>query len=192
MNVSDPKTEATRLAWRPREAARALGVSERTLAKWTQQGIIPHIRRKKTILYPVDVLRRWLNDQAKAKALKRAGRPVGGDGAEQANATATPAEGAQDAHDGAAIAWLRELLKAGPMDVAKIKDEGKAAGYAWRTVRRAKDELGIRTYRERENWTWKLPDGPGATAVPAGPAALSCHAPLTETPAAQGREQGEL
>lgn len=57
-----------------------------------------------------------------------------------------------------AAEWLRELLQTGPMEVAKIKDEAKAAGYAWRTLHRAKDELGIRPYRERfgGNWTWEL------------------------------------
>ena len=69
-----------------------------------------------------------------------------------------------------AVEWLRELLEAGPMESAKIKDEGKEAGYAWRTLHRAKDELGIRPYREQfgGNWWWKLP-GP--------PADLPYHAP---------------
>ncbi len=69
-----------------------------------------------------------------------------------------------------AAEWLRELLKAGPMEVAKIKDEAKAAGYAWRTLHRAKDELGIRPYRERfgGNWKWKLPDAPAPTCQPPG------------------------
>jgi excisionase family DNA binding protein len=70
MSVSDPKTEAP-LALRPREAAKALGMSKGTLAKWTQQGIIPHVRRGKTILYPVDVLRRWLDEQAKTEGGKK-------------------------------------------------------------------------------------------------------------------------
>lgn len=67
-----------------------------------------------------------------------------------------------------AAEWLRELLKAGPLESAKVKDEGKAAGYAWRTLHRAKDELGIRPYRERfgGNWTWKLPDAPAPTCQP--------------------------
>ncbi len=63
-----PKAEAPCLALRPREAAKALGVSERTLWDWTQRGDVPHVRRGKTILYPVDVLRRWLDEQAKATA----------------------------------------------------------------------------------------------------------------------------
>ena len=56
------------LALRPREAAAALGVSERTLWDWTQRGDVPHVRRGKTILYSVDGLRRWLDDQAKANS----------------------------------------------------------------------------------------------------------------------------
>jgi excisionase family DNA binding protein len=52
---------------RPREAAKALGVSERTLWDWTQRGEVPHVRRgEKIILYPVSALRTWLDEQAKA------------------------------------------------------------------------------------------------------------------------------
>jgi len=55
--------------------------------------------------------------------------------------------------------WLRDLLKDGPTPVAQIRDEAKEAGFAWRTVQRAKDELGIKPYREQFGgaWTWSLP-----------------------------------
>lgn len=85
--------------------------------------------------------------------------------------------GGEDAKSGSqpearshAAEWLRELLKAGPREVAGIKHEAEAAGYAWRTLHRAKDELGIRPYRERfgGNWTWKLPDTPAPTCQPPG------------------------
>ena len=62
----DPPTPC--LAMRLREAAAALGVSERTLWDWTQRGDVPHVRRNKTILYPVDALRRWLDEQTKPAA----------------------------------------------------------------------------------------------------------------------------
>jgi excisionase family DNA binding protein len=59
-----PKREAPFLALRPREAAKALGVSERTLWTWTDEGQVPFVRIGKSILYPVDSLRRWLDEQA--------------------------------------------------------------------------------------------------------------------------------
>jgi excisionase family DNA binding protein len=58
----DPVTPC--LAMRPREAAVALGISERLLWEWTNRGEIPHVRIGKAILYPVDVLRRWLDEHA--------------------------------------------------------------------------------------------------------------------------------
>jgi len=61
-NVTDPATLA--LALRPRDAAKALGVSERLLWDWTHHGDIPHVRIGRTILYPVDGLRGWLNRQS--------------------------------------------------------------------------------------------------------------------------------
>lgn len=67
--INDLLTESPaslRLALRPRQAAKALGVSERTLWEWTQRGKVPHVRLGKAILYPVDGLRRWLDEQTKA------------------------------------------------------------------------------------------------------------------------------
>jgi excisionase family DNA binding protein len=60
MNNQLPNT----LAMRPREAAKAIGVSERTLWTWTHNNKIPYIRMGKAILYPVDALRRWLDTTA--------------------------------------------------------------------------------------------------------------------------------
>jgi excisionase family DNA binding protein len=59
-------TEAanTALSLRPREAAKALGVSERTLWGWTHAGTVPYVRIGRTILYPVDALRDWLRQQS--------------------------------------------------------------------------------------------------------------------------------
>jgi len=54
------KPETPCLALRPREAAKALGISERLLWEWTDRGEVPHIRLGKAILYPVDSLRDWL------------------------------------------------------------------------------------------------------------------------------------
>jgi hypothetical protein len=58
-----------------------------------------------------------------------------------------------------AAEWLRELLTSGPMETATVKEEAKAAGYAWRTLHRAKDELGVKPYRREFSgpWFWQLP-----------------------------------
>lgn len=57
---------STSISLRPREAARALGVSERTLWTWTAGGStgIPHVRIGGVLLYPVRELEEWLADQS--------------------------------------------------------------------------------------------------------------------------------
>src|SRR5690606_34404647 len=63
------------LAMRPRQAALALGVSERTLWDWTHRGDVPHVRRGGTLLYPVDALRRWLDAQTSGEVAVDGGKP---------------------------------------------------------------------------------------------------------------------
>jgi excisionase family DNA binding protein len=59
------------LALRPREAAKALGISARHLWQLTKDGHIPCVRvgsgTRKTVLYPVAELQAWLTRQAQAK-----------------------------------------------------------------------------------------------------------------------------
>ncbi|HEX4128504.1 MAG TPA: helix-turn-helix domain-containing protein [Pirellulales bacterium] len=66
--MSDNTAPAPVLALRPRDAAKALGISERTLREWTKNGDIPHVRVDggRAIIYPVDALRDWLRHQAEA------------------------------------------------------------------------------------------------------------------------------
>lgn len=56
------------LALRPREAAKALGISPRHLWQLTKDGQIPCVRvgtgKRKTVLYPVADLQTWLSQQA--------------------------------------------------------------------------------------------------------------------------------
>ncbi len=52
------------LALRPKDAARAIGISERLLWTQTNMGLIPCVRIGQAVLYPVEVLRTWLADQA--------------------------------------------------------------------------------------------------------------------------------
>lgn len=55
------------LALRPREAAKALGISPRLLWQLTHDGEIPCVRigtgARKTVLYPVAMLASWLEKQ---------------------------------------------------------------------------------------------------------------------------------
>ncbi len=69
-----PTPPTTPLALRPREAAAAIGVCERTLWQWTKTGDVPHVRRGNTILYPVDLLRQWLEQQATATTTEGGGK----------------------------------------------------------------------------------------------------------------------
>ena len=62
-----------------------------------------------------------------------------------------------NAHD-AAAAFLQEVLKDGMVPAKGVETEAKAAGIAWRTIRRASDALGVTKRRGMENrWYWSLP-----------------------------------
>jgi len=48
------------LALRPRDAALALGISERLLQDWAKHHGLPCVRLGQVVLYPVDEVRQWL------------------------------------------------------------------------------------------------------------------------------------
>lgn len=60
----------TSLALRARDAAKALGISPRSLWQLTHDGLIPCVRlgqgKRQTVLYPVVDLQAWLSRQAQA------------------------------------------------------------------------------------------------------------------------------
>jgi excisionase family DNA binding protein len=60
---ANPTIDQDRLALRPREAAKALGISERTLWSLTKANRIPHARLGRAIIYSVEGLRGWLKAQ---------------------------------------------------------------------------------------------------------------------------------
>lgn len=55
--------------------------------------------------------------------------------------------------------FLRGLLSDGPMSVRLIRRDATGAGYSWRTMERAKRELGgvARKVGMKEGWFWALP-----------------------------------
>jgi excisionase family DNA binding protein len=64
-------TSVSPLALRPREAAKALGISPRLLWQLTKDGHVPHIRlgagKRRTVLYPLADLEAWLSRRAGAE-----------------------------------------------------------------------------------------------------------------------------
>ncbi len=61
---ASPVEPVPRVALQPREAAQAVGVSERTMSAWLNDGTIPSVKLGRCRLVPVDVLRQWLAEQA--------------------------------------------------------------------------------------------------------------------------------
>lgn len=93
------------------------------------------------------------------------GAPIEGDArALLANAEAPPPD--EDMEDDArterdeAADWLREVLTEGPLNAADVKVLAQRNGLAWRTVRRAKESLNVRSKKGamRGGWTWQLPE----------------------------------
>ncbi len=70
VNMTKTEPHIPCLALRARNAAKALGISERLLWTWTNEGAIPHMRIGKTLVYPVDSLREWLWKNAETSAAK--------------------------------------------------------------------------------------------------------------------------
>ena len=68
--IRDHDRHCPRLGLRPREAAQALGISERLLWSLTNAGVVPHVRLGRAVVYVVEVLSQWLSELA----LKKGGR----------------------------------------------------------------------------------------------------------------------
>jgi hypothetical protein len=67
---------------------------------------------------------------------------------------------------GDAKRFLTDLLVDGPMSRKAIQADADGAGYAWATIRRAKDLLDIEAVKEggrfgekKQQWVWRLPEG---------------------------------
>jgi hypothetical protein len=56
--------------------------------------------------------------------------------------------------------FLANMLSNGPMPTENIKKRAAGAGISWRTIWRAKDELGVRARKEQFGpWWWQLTNG---------------------------------
>jgi len=56
-----------------------------------------------------------------------------------------------------AVEFLKDVLSKGPLPSSEIQEKAEDKKFSFRTLRYAKDELGIRAYREGEKWFWELP-----------------------------------
>lgn len=56
--------------------------------------------------------------------------------------------------------FLQDLLASGPVSTKQIKADASGAGYAWRTIERAKKSLGVDARKRgmKEGWVWQLGD----------------------------------
>ena len=61
-----------KLSLRSREAALALGISERTLFSLCQRDEIPHVKTGRVVLFPIASLKRWLAEQTTRPPLQPA------------------------------------------------------------------------------------------------------------------------
>ncbi|MFI8581059.1 AAA family ATPase [Ectopseudomonas khazarica] len=54
--------------------------------------------------------------------------------------------------------FLLDLLAGGPVPVKQVKADANGAGYAWRTIERAKKSLGVDAVKVgmKEGWVWQL------------------------------------
>lgn len=68
------------------------------------------------------------------------------------------AEGEQSSDREEARRFLVELLGGGPRAVKEIREDAKEAGIAWRTIERAKKDLGVKAKKSgaTEGWFWIL------------------------------------
>jgi hypothetical protein len=63
------------LALRPRDAAVALGISERLLQEWAKHQGLPCIRIGQVVLYPVEEIRLWLRARTYTDSSSTAASP---------------------------------------------------------------------------------------------------------------------
>jgi hypothetical protein len=67
----------------------------------------------------------------------------------------------------AAKDWLRDVLAGGPVLSKRVEELARKAGHSWRTVTRAKGEVGVKSSKSGSSWEWSL-DGKDARDATAG------------------------
>ncbi|MGY6517382.1 MAG: AAA family ATPase [Lysobacteraceae bacterium] len=98
-----------------------------------------------------------------------------------------------------ALEWLESVLWAGPVPVKNIQAEATASGTGWRTVQRAKSDLGVIAERVSEGkegkgyWQWRLPKDEASKAATSKAATPTTDVGgLAEKQAGQGVNANEV
>jgi hypothetical protein len=83
----------------------------------------------------------------------------------------------------AASHWLRDMLANGPVFVEDLKTSAEDAGFAWRTIERAKESIGIEAKKSTFNggWQWSLSTANAANTKGLAAFANTARAPSSET-----------
>ena len=68
--ADETRPDVPRLALRPSEAAKALGIGVRLLWELTNAGDVPHLKIGRCTVYPVAALKDWLAERAGRGATK--------------------------------------------------------------------------------------------------------------------------
>lgn len=81
--------------------------------------------------------------------------------ADDAIAAERAARGPEPDRRSAAADWLADQLQHGPVPAGALKRDATEAGFVWKTVQRAADELDIRRHKGGfgTGWVWSLPKG---------------------------------
>ena len=76
-----------------------------------------------------------------------------------ADLLAPPARRSEDKQS-EAVKWLKNLLETNAREQKEVRDLAEAAGHSYGTLRRAKDSLGVRSYKAgmQGSWMWALPE----------------------------------
>jgi putative DNA primase/helicase len=91
-----------------------------------------------------------------------------------------------------AVAFLETILADGGKSVREIQDAAKANGIAWRTIERAKKDLGVEAAKAnfggRGGWNWHFPQRPPKAATESEQESMAVYGGLC---GAKGRDIGD-
>lgn len=71
--------------------------------------------------------------------------------------TDAPQADKRKTQQGKAVEWLVAQLQNGPVPQKELEQRGEEEGISFRTLKRAKEEIGVKSRKRKEGWYWELP-----------------------------------